>query len=95
MARIRISRLFIEFIESEKAGGLVLVFCTVASILISNSAFGAYYAGLWQRSLDLSLPGIDLKYNIARWLNDGLMAVSFSLWVLRLRERYMGVSFPG
>ena len=91
VARTGIPRLFIEFIESERAGGFVLLFCTVASIVMSNSGLKASYAGLWQRSPDLSLLGIDLKHSLTGWINDGLMAVFFLLVGLEIKsELYAG-----
>ena len=87
----KVSRLFIEFFQSEKTGGLLLVLCAVASVLISNSRLGGYYTGLWYRHLDLSFFSIDLNYSIARWINDGLMTIFFLLVGLEIeRELYKG-----
>jgi Na+:H+ antiporter, NhaA family len=91
MGKLRISALFHEFFESEKTGGLLLVFCTFASILISNSAFGDHYTRLWQRPLDLLLPAISLKQSMSGWINDGLMTIFFLLVGLEIeREFYKG-----
>jgi len=91
MARTRISHIFIEFIESERTGGFVLVFCALLSMVMSNTAFGASYVGLWRRHIDLSLPGINLRYSVIGWINDGLMTVFFLLVGLEIkRELYKG-----
>ena len=89
--KIRISRIFLQFVGNEKTGGLVLLFATIASIVIANSPLGTHYANLWHYNLDLSLPGIALSLSVADWVNDGLMTVFFLLVGLEIRrELYKG-----
>jgi NhaA family Na+:H+ antiporter len=77
------TKLFKDFFESEKAGGLILIACTVVSLLIANSAFGENYHHFWQ----LKLAGLSVEH----WVNDGLMAIFFLLIGLELeRELYKG-----
>ena len=80
---MRVTRLFTGFFESEKAGGLLLLLCTVVSLLLANSVFGSYYLSFWHTSIS----GQSLEY----WINDGLMTVFFLLIGLELeRELYQG-----
>lgn len=91
MAEFRLTKLFREFFESEKTGGLILVFCTVASILIANSALGEGWLHFWHAHLDLSFGAVPLDYSVEHWVNDGLMAVFFLLVGLEIeREIYIG-----
>ncbi|MFT3796633.1 Na+/H+ antiporter NhaA [Flavobacterium sp.] len=77
------SKLFHDFFESEKAGGLVLVFVTAVSLVLANSPWHAGYASLWH----LELAG----HHLAHWINDGLMTIFFLLIGLELeREIYQG-----
>ncbi|MBL7741639.1 MAG: Na+/H+ antiporter NhaA [Chitinophagaceae bacterium] len=86
-----ITRLYKEFFDSEKAGGIFLLGCTLVSLLIANSAWGGTYMHFWHQYLDLSFLTIDLKYSIEHWINDGLMAVFFLLVGLEIeRELYIG-----
>ncbi len=88
---MRISRIFLQFVENEKTGGLLLVFATLLSILVANSSLGVHYANFWRYDLDLSLPGIALSHSLAGWVNDGLMTVFFLLVGLEIeRELYKG-----
>jgi len=88
---IRIANLFTEFIEGEKTGGLLLVICTVISLVAANSQLGEQYIALWQKHLDLSIAGLDLDYSLMSWINDGLMTVFFLLVGLEIeREFYVG-----
>ncbi len=91
MVEFRLTKLFREFFESEKTGGLILVFCTVFSILIANSAWGQAWLHFWHARLDLSVGSISLDYSVEYWVNDGLMAIFFLLVGLEIeREIYIG-----
>jgi NhaA family Na+:H+ antiporter len=74
---------FQEFFDSEKSSGILLIACTVISLLITNSASGATYLGLWRTSVG----GLSLEH----WINDALMAIFFLLIGLELeRALYIG-----
>ena len=91
MAEFRLTKLFREFFESEKTSGLILVFCTVASILIANSALGEGWLHFWHTHLNLSFGAVPLDYSVEHWVNDGLMAIFFLLVGLEIeREIYIG-----
>ena len=78
-----LSKLFVAFFESEKAGGLVLVGCTILSLLIANSSFGPAYQEFWHHKI--------AGEGIEHWINDGLMAIFFLMIGLELeREVYQG-----
>lgn len=79
----KLSATFQRFFASEKLGGMVLLVCTVVSLLIANSALSAPYLALWQTKI----AGLSIEH----WINDGLMAVFFLLVGLELeRELYNG-----
>ncbi len=78
-----LTRLYKEFFESEKAGGLVLVLVTVSSLVLANSPWQTDYINFWH----LYLGG----HSIVHWINDGLMTIFFPLIGLELeREIYHG-----
>ena len=80
---MKVTRLFRDFFDSEKAGGLVLILCTVLSLVISNTEWAANYQGFWKTDLG--------GHSIEHWINDGLMAIFFLLIGLELeREVYIG-----
>lgn len=80
---MRLTKLFNAFFNSEKAGGLILVFVTILSLLLANSNWQTEYISLWY----LNLGG----HSIVHWINDGLMAIFFLLIGLELeREIYEG-----
>jgi|SRR5665647_544593 len=80
---MRITKLHNAFFNSEKAGGLILVFVTILSLALANSDWQTEYINLWH---------FDLGGNsIVHWINDGLMTFFFLLIGLELeREIYQG-----
>lgn len=80
---MRTTKLFKEFFENEKAGGIVLVVVTIISLLLANSAIQEDYIHFWH---------IDLGgHSLVHWINDGLMTIFFLMIGLELeREIYKG-----
>jgi NhaA family Na+:H+ antiporter len=78
-----VTKLFKDFFDSEKAGGLILIGCTILSLTLANSNFGTDYHHFWQTQL--------AGHSIEHWVNDGLMTIFFLLIGLELeREIYHG-----
>lgn len=78
-----ISKLFNNFFNSEKTGGLILIFCTVISLLVANSSMGPGYIHFWETYFN--------GHSITHWINDGLMSIFFLMIGLELeREIYIG-----
>lgn len=73
----------VQFLQSEKASGIILIVCTLVSLFIANSIYGQNYLNLWH----FYLAGLSIEH----WVNDGLMAIFFLLIGLELkRELYIG-----
>lgn len=80
---MKVTKLFTEFFDSEKSGGLVLIACTALSLVVANSNFGTAYLDFFQTDL--------AGHSIGHWINDGLMTIFFLLIGLELeREIYQG-----
>ena len=78
-----LSKMFTDFFDSEKSGGVLLIICTVVSLAIANSAFGSAYLDFWH----VNVAGLTVEH----WINDALMAVFFLFVGLELeRELYNG-----
>ncbi len=78
-----LSAMFVRFADSERAGGVLLIGCTIVALLIANSPLGAGYHHL----LEHQVAGLSVE----TWINDGLMAIFFLLIGLELeRELYSG-----
>lgn len=78
-----LTKLYREFFESEKSGGLILVIVTLISLLLANSAIQTGYIHFWKYEMG--------GHSLAHWINDGLMTIFFLLIGLELeREIYVG-----
>lgn len=79
----RLSQTFKQFFGSEKTGGILLIACTVISLLLANSPLSDDYLQIW----NIYVAGL----SVSHWVNDALMAIFFLLIGLELkRELYNG-----
>ncbi len=79
----KLTRTFKEFFADQKSSGIILIVCTVVSLIVTNSPIGANYLSFWQ----MYVGGLSVEH----WINDGLMAFFFLLIGLELeRELYTG-----
>jgi NhaA family Na+:H+ antiporter len=79
----KLSKTFADFFDSEKSSGLLLIGCTIVSLVIANSGFGPAYLHFWHMVIG--------SLTVEHWINDALMAVFFLLIGLELeRELYSG-----
>jgi len=80
---MRLTKTFDSFFNSEKAGGLLLLFVTILSLFLANSSIQTEYITFWDTEIG--------HHSITHWINDGLMTIFFLLIGLELeREIYDG-----
>lgn len=80
---VRLTQAFKDFFQTEKAGSVILIFCTVISLSLANLVLGEPYANFWRGYLG--------PLTVEHWINDGLMAIFFLMIGLELkRELYVG-----
>ena len=79
----KLTQSFHDFLRSEQSSGVLLIVCTVVSLLLANSVLGENYLSIWHAYVG----GMSVEH----WVNDGLMAVFFLFIGLELeRELYCG-----
>lgn len=71
-----------EFLESESAGGIILMIAAALALIVANSPFAPAYASI----LEAELFGL----SVLHWINDGLMAVFFLLVGLEIKREFLG-----
>jgi len=87
----KLTKLFMEFFQSEQASGVVLILCTAGAIVIANSPLGKGFVDFWHIKLGFKVGNIALNQTLEHWINDGLMAIFFLLIGLEIeREIYIG-----
>lgn len=76
-----LTEIFIDFFNSKRVAGLVLICCTVLSLVLAN--LYPSYSQIWEFEI--------ASEHLGHWINDGLMAVFFLMIGLELeREIYVG-----
>lgn len=74
---MKLSKYFEHFFHSSKSSGILLIICVILSLLIANSEFSSDFQHLLDTKIGLT--NWDIHYSISVWINDGLMAIFFSL----------------
>jgi Na+:H+ antiporter, NhaA family len=80
---MKLTKLFLEFFDSEKRSGLILVMATLLSVGLANSPWQTPFISFWHADVG--------GQSVVHWINDGLMTIFFLLIGLELeREIYNG-----
>jgi len=77
---------FTKFFNSEKTGGILLLFCVAFSLIIANSSGKQAFQQLLDQILGFQLGSTEISYSVAVWINDGLMAIFFLLVGLEIKR---------
>ena len=77
----RHASVFKEFLESEAAGGIVLMGAAVLALIVANSPLSTIYFA--------TLKSYVGPLNVGHWINDGLMAVFFLLVGLEIKREML------
>ena len=77
---------FKDFFNSTSSSGIVLFFCLFLSLVIANSPLGEGFNNFLQTQVGFENDAVHLRYPIALWINDGLMAIFFLLVGLEIKR---------
>ena len=77
---------FTKFFNSEKTGGILLLFCVAFSLIIANSGGKQAFQQLLDQTLGIQLGNTEISYSVSVWINDGLMAIFFLLVGLEIKR---------
>ncbi len=75
------------FISDSRSVGILLLFCTVLSLVISNSSAGESFRDFWHASV--SSGTWKLPSSIGHWINDFLMAFFFLLAGMEIKRELL------
>ena len=81
-----IARPLREFLETESAGGLVLLAAAAVALIWANSPFSSSYRALWATDLSIRLGPYLIAMDLRHWINDGLMAIFFFVVGLEIKR---------
>ncbi len=87
----RLTKPFARFLGIEAAAGAVLLFFTLAALLLSNSPWAHPFLSAWETQVGLHIGSLEFARSLRDWINDGLMTLFFFLVALELkRELVLG-----
>jgi NhaA family Na+:H+ antiporter len=75
-----------EFLDTEAAGGIVLLVATIAAIIWANSPVAGSYERLWTTEFSLRVGPFGLTEDLRHLVNDGLMTVFFFVVGLEIKR---------
>ena len=78
-----------DFLASESAGGMLLIFAAMLAMLIANSALGEAYEHAIHAVTGPVLSDKLGPMTVHLWINDGLMAVFFLLVGLEIKREFV------
>jgi NhaA family Na+:H+ antiporter len=81
----------VRFLHVEAAGGVVLLACAAAALVIANSPASEAWLAFWKTPLGFELGDFSMRHSLKHWVNDGLMPFFFFLIGLEVkRELVLG-----
>lgn len=78
------------FVRDSRSVGILLIICTLISIVITNSSWGgAGYLSFWEWPLHAPFNGVEVPHNLTAFVNDILMAVFFLLVGMEIKREML------
>ncbi|SEM35041.1 Na+:H+ antiporter, NhaA family [Chitinophaga rupis] len=74
-----------EFLQDSRAVGIVLMVCTVVSLIVANSPYQTTYINFWETAVHMP-DGWHLPHSLLHWINDGLMVMFFFLVGMEIKR---------
>ncbi len=78
-----------KFAHLEAAGSIVLLFVTIAALILANSSLADQYFSFWKMKVGFVAGSYEFKASLQHWINDGLMALFFFLVGLEIKREVM------
>jgi Na+:H+ antiporter, NhaA family len=73
------------FINDSRATGVILILCTICSLLLTNLSNANWYKDFWTASISF-MSSLNLPVSIAKWVNDFLMSFFFLLAGMEIKR---------
>ncbi|MDZ3830498.1 MAG: Na+/H+ antiporter NhaA [Sphingopyxis sp.] len=78
-----------DFLESESAGGMLLIFAAILAMIVANSSFYDSYSHFIHAETGPVLTDKLGPMTVHLWINDGLMAIFFLLVGLEIKREFV------
>lgn len=82
-------RPFQTFFQTSASGGVLLMICAVAALLLANSPWSEAYFDVWQTIVTVGAGSFVISKPLLLWINDGLMAIFFFVVGLEIKREVL------
>ena len=80
---------FEEFIRDESAGGILLMLCAAAALIIANTSLFEAYDKILHTKISIGFGEYAITESVHHWINDGLMALFFLIIGLEIKREIL------
>lgn len=87
--RQELRNIFSTFFKNSSTGGIVLMFCAIAALVIANVPQFASLQDLLHQYAGFSIGSYKFELSIHHWINDGLMAIFFLVVGLEIKREVL------
>jgi len=78
-----------DFIKKDSFQGVMLIFATIAALILQNSPLTTYYTGFLNTPVEIRIGALQIAKPLLLWVNDGLMAIFFLVVGLEIKREVM------
>lgn len=75
-----------SYIRNESFGGILLFFCVILALVVSNSRLADWYFSIWDINVGFLFGNHYMGMNLLHWINDALMSLFFLLVGLEMKR---------
>ena len=75
-----------RFLHVQSASGAALLLATVAALFLANSPWAPGFLAFWETPIGFLAGGLEIRYSLKHWINDGLMAIFFFVIGLEVKR---------
>jgi Na+:H+ antiporter, NhaA family len=84
-----------EFLDTEAAGGIVLLAATIVALVWANSPLSASYDALWSTQLGVRLGRFSFSEELVGWVDEGAMTLFFFVVGLEIKRELVAGELAG